>query len=292
MTTSLPFRWDLARRQQLGRLLDGPVAESYRGLIDDLRDCCVRVLAQARGSDLAFVGRSPESIYDYLTGVLAGTAHAERCVLLNLSMRHETADEVERTAPANLRALRQQLEHIGLGPAQIAASERPWTFVDLVCGGNTFGNLAGLLAHFAAAEGVDARAVRRRIGFIGIVVRGKNSPNTWRWYQKVPWARDFPRSALRSVSVDAWTWQYLGEYQKKVARWHPPMWWGEEWMAEPPHGESSLQALRLAVRIHQAGRHPAERARFAAALAARPEMKHAWLRRIVHDLRAHPARER
>jgi hypothetical protein len=44
------------------------------------------------------------------------------------------------------------------------------------------------------------------------------------------------------------------------------------------------------VQIHESARQPSERARFATELAAQPEMKHAWLRRIVHDLRAQPQR--
>ncbi|HEX8907160.1 MAG TPA: hypothetical protein VF771_20075 [Longimicrobiaceae bacterium] len=233
MTAQLPFRWNLARRQQLGSLLDGPAAESFPGFTDELRECCVRVLALSRDSDLVFVGRSPESIFDYLSGVLADTSHAERCILLVLSMRYASAADVERTNPEGLASLREQLEHLGLGPAQIAAGQRPRTFVDLVLHGQTFGHVATLLSHWAAAEGVDEKAVHRRIGFIGITERTKNSPNTWRWYQQAEWAKEFPRSALRSVSIGGWLWGYLGGAQEKVSRWYPPEAWGAEEFARP-----------------------------------------------------------
>jgi hypothetical protein len=52
IVTQLPFRWNLAQRQQLGSLLEGKVAEDYLGFFDDLRECCVRVLAAAADGDL------------------------------------------------------------------------------------------------------------------------------------------------------------------------------------------------------------------------------------------------
>ena len=30
----------------------------------------------------------------------------------------------------------------------------------------------------------------RRVRFVGITERGKNSPNAWRWFQRVPWRVD------------------------------------------------------------------------------------------------------
>ena len=59
-----PFRWDPSRRAQLGTLLRGEPAERYPEFLDDLRECCARVVARADDGRLVFVGRSPESIHD------------------------------------------------------------------------------------------------------------------------------------------------------------------------------------------------------------------------------------
>ena len=56
----------------------------------------------------------------------------------------------------------------------------------------------------------------RRLRWIGITSRVKNSPNTWRWFQRVDWAADYPRSALRGVSVDI-TEQATAEAQLRAA---------------------------------------------------------------------------
>lgn len=69
-----PFRWDPSRRAQLGTLLRGEPAEQYPEFLDDLRECCARVLALADDGRLVFVERSPESIHDYLGGALADTS--------------------------------------------------------------------------------------------------------------------------------------------------------------------------------------------------------------------------
>lgn len=281
-----PFRWNLARREQLGSLLPEETApEPYPGFFDEVRECCVRVMASAADGDLVFVGRSPESLYDYLSGVLDETSWRERLTLLNLSMRYDTAEAVARQHPEGLRAIRAQLDAAGLSPGAIAASERPKVFADLVWKGDTFGRLLGLLEHWAAEAGVDPAAVRRRLRFLGITERTKNSPNTWRWYQRVEWAGQLPRRALRSVSIPHWTWSYLGDNQKKVARWHPPFVWGAEEWARPPRTDEALAALREAYAVHLRGRDPAERARFAARLAAQREIREPELRRLVLELR-------
>ena len=283
--TDSPFRWNLARRQQLGSLLRGERAESYRGFFRDLRDCCVRVASAAADADVVFVGRSPESIYDYLSGILADTSWAERIALLNFSMRNSTPGEVARGHPEGLRAIREQMAALGLSPREIATADRPRVFVDLVYSGATLGHLLGLLEHWAQDAGVDPEAVRRRIRFLGITDRTKNSPKTWRWYQRAEWAGRMPRRALRGISIPYSLWLYLGEYQKKVARWHPPMFWGAEEWTHPPRGDDALEALRLAHAIHERGRQADERERFAAALAERPEMRDAAVRRLVLELR-------
>jgi hypothetical protein len=283
--TDVPFRWNLARREQLGSLVEGEPAELHDGFVADLRDCCARVLAMAGDSRLVFVGRSPESLFDYLSGAFAGTGWEDRCVLLNVSMRSDSAEQVERQSPAALRALHRQLRALGLSPAEIASGERPTAFVDFLYQGQTYGHLVGLLAHWAAREGVDFAAVRRRLRLVGITERTKNSPNTWRWYQRLPWAAAFPRSALRSVSVDYWFWTRLADYQPKVARTHPPRAWGGEDALTPPRDPEHVQALKFALAVHERGRERAERERLAAALAARPEMRNAWLRRLVLELR-------
>jgi hypothetical protein len=64
----IPFRWDLTHRNHLGSLVDGEPAESYAAFLDHLLPCCSRVLAFGGDSDLIFVGRSPESIFDHLSG--------------------------------------------------------------------------------------------------------------------------------------------------------------------------------------------------------------------------------
>src|SRR6185503_17566898 len=62
-----PFRWDLSHRSHLGRLVAGEPAWSYPDFIESLLTCCAKILASGGDSDLIFVGRSPESIFDHLS---------------------------------------------------------------------------------------------------------------------------------------------------------------------------------------------------------------------------------
>ena len=285
----VPFRWDVRRREQLGRLLQAPPPERpywwiptrFRKLLPEVRASAARVLARAGDARLVFVGRSPENLFDYLTGALADTPWADRCDLLSVSLPWD----VHRVAPPALRALRRQHVAFGLHPAAIASAPRPVAFVDLVSSGGTFGQLSAFLSRWARDEGVDVHGMRRRLRWVGITKRTKNSPNTWRWFDEVDWASDYPRGALRGVSVEYWFWVWLGDYQDKTMPSNTCDRWGTEDLAHPDRAPVRFEALRVAYKLHERARRRDERERFAAELIARPEMREPWLRSLVVALR-------
>lgn len=284
---AVPFRWNVARREQLGRLPDAAVRldpwhepPPFRELLRDLRECAARVLARAGDARWVFLGRSPENLYDYLGGVLADApAWAERLGLLNVSM-----SDSRHAGDADRAAFRAHLAALGLAPIAIAAAPRPVAFVDLVWRGGTFGALSDELCRWAREERVDPDAVRRRLRWVGISVRTKNSPKTWRWFQQAEWAGDYPRSALRGVSIDGWFWGYLGDRQAKTGPSNHFLNW-REGLRGPIHQAEHVAALQLTRRIHERGRTPEERARFTTLLVRRPEMREPWLRSLVVALR-------
>ena len=286
---AVPFRWDVARRAQLGRLPRAPVEESgslapppFGWLVSHLRDCAVRTLARAGDARLVFVGRSLESVYDYLSGALADTPWADRCDLLSVSFAWGDAASAP---PAAQAALRAHLSALGLAPGQVASAPRPVAMTDLVHGGRTFGRLSDALVDWARDEGVDPAAVRRRVRWVGISVRSKNSPNTWRWFQRCAWTARYPRGALRGLSIPYPFWTYLGDEQAKTMPSNHAGRWTDDAMRRPLHAPEHLRALKLALRVHEHARTPAERAALASALARRPEMREPWLRSLVVALR-------
>jgi hypothetical protein len=276
------FRWNITRREQLGRLVADELAPDLSHGIDELRRCCARVIAMAGDSRLVFIGRSPESLYDYLTGALAGTSWADRVTLLNLSLK-TYSDRLETDA-ASLAAIREHFREIGLDPANIATSPHPIALVDLIYQGETFGKLLEMIFSFAADAGVDHRAVRRRLRIVGITERSESGPKTVRW-QRLPWAARFRPSSLRGVAIPSWFWGYLGDVQKKVSRSNPPSRWADPDMARPPRGPQYAEALGLALTLHDTARRRDEREKLATTLAKEEAMRYSWFRRLVLELR-------
>lgn len=282
---STVFRWNVTRREQLGRLVEGEPAESYPEFIGDLRRCCARVIAMAGDARLVFIGRSPESLYDYLTGALADTSWSDRLAILNVSLWRFGRDEDTRPTAAGCAALREQLEALGLTPASIVASPHPIALVDLVSSGETLGTVVEILLGEAASTSADVRAVRRRLRVVGITERQTPSPKTWRWRTHTHWAVTFRPSAVKGVAVPCTLWDYLGNSQKKVARTNPPSRWGDPEMQRPPREPDHVAALRLAVGVYNAGRTRGEREALAALIAAEPSMRHSWCRALVGELK-------
>ncbi len=280
-----PFRWNVKRRSELGTLADGPAPEPYPGFIEELRDCAAKVVAMSRESDLVFVGRSPENLFDYLSGVLGDTGWHDRVDLLNISLRGFHAGALLAERETNVAAARQHMTELAMDPGALLARERPVALVDLVAKGLTFGSLADFVTTWSREQRFDVGAMRRKLRFLGITQQKKTSPNTWRWHQHASWLQDFPGDAVLNVSVPWHFWDLLGNTQKKTVLSNPPRRWGEDKLQVPPHYAGNIEALRLAARLYDHGCDPAERARFAAALAGHPNMRSGWLRTLVLELR-------
>lgn len=284
MTT--PFRWDLSRRETLGRLLQGERAPAYPEFHGDLLACIARIIAQAQESELLFVGRSPESIFDLMSGLLAETEWASRLGLLNLSLRNYTAEEL-RDAPDLRGSLRSLLEAAGLSPLELARRARPVAFVDLVYEGLTYTTLAESLLDWAKDLHVDPRAFVKRLRFIGITEQTKTSPKTWRWHQHVDVMKIFPPRSVRNVSVPARLWRYLGNTQPKVAVSSPPQTWRDPNLRIPPRNKDHLAALRLAFDLYTLGTERSTRLNLARRIGNTDRMDARWLRALILELKKH-----
>jgi hypothetical protein len=280
-----PFRWNIAKREQLGRLVEIPQAEIYPDFLDELEDCCSRVIAFCDNSDLIFVGRSPESLFDYLSGLLAETSWASRCSILNISARGSCIEEYQEDYPKAIPAIREQLEALGLSPEQIVRKARSLALVDIVSSGSTFGNITALLTQWHKEQGGAKKSLRRKLRYVGLTLREKTSPKTWRWQQQVEWAKNIPSRYIKNVSVSLTLAQYLASGQDKVSKSNPPWRWGDVELIEPPREIEHLRALGLALALYERGTLKDSRQKFSSRLSRLPSMKHRWYRALVTEIR-------
>jgi len=288
------FRWDITRPEQLGRLVDiePPVCPAYRVdptpdfdvFVDAVRNCCARVIAAAGDAQLLLLGRSPESLFDYLSGAFVGTSWTSRVTMLNVSFRN-CDGHWSLLEPKVRAAIAEQFRAAGIDPLGIANSRRPIALIDLVCEGFTFESLTTLLATWASAEGVDDRAVWRRLRIVGITRYYPPSiaPTSWK---RMKWATRFRPGALKGISIPDWFWTYLGDDQPKVSRSNPSSCWADPTMTRPPRESERGAALRAASALYQRARTWAERDALVASLAGLPSMRNAWCRTLMSEVRA------
>lgn len=280
-----PFRWDIKRREQLGGLVEGDEAPVYHGFETDLRTAAAKVVARAGDSDLVFLGRSPESLFDYLSGIFHGIENPPSLTLLHYSNRHWLAEELAREHPKELEALFGYLASERLDPAAIASFGKSVRFIDAVAMGHTFGSVVSVLRYLSNLQPADWNVIERRIGFIGLVEQEKNSPNIWRWWQHQEWVLRLHKPKITNVSAPRRFWQWIANNEEKVTPAHHKYRWAAVDVTKPARHGRHLKALRLAVRLFGLGRDKDERKRFIGQLTAQPEMKEPWLRSLVLRLR-------
>lgn len=279
-----PFRWNLAKREQLGSLTEGERSEAYPEFVEELRVCASRLLAFSDDARLAFVGRSPESLFDYLSGIFSESTKLEDLVLLNISNRNQSIAEIRANDRDAYEALQEHFQACGLSPDDIHHRKGKTYFTDLVYSGWTFGKIADFLFDWAKEENVPIKELRQKLGFLGITSRTKTSPNTWRWQQRSEWVERLQVKHIKNVSVPLSLWYYLGNYQDKVSRSNYLDRWASESILQPPRESANLGALRRAFDLYVRGQ--LERQLFSDLLCPEDAMSEDWFRRLVGELRS------
>lgn len=274
--TSSPYRWDLVTPDQLGTLLAGQ-PEPELPFADELTVAAAKVVARSGGGELFFVGRSPDSVFDLLSGAFSGTDHEARLHRLPFSGRFGLTG-ADR---ANTRGI---LGEAGLTPQSLARGHRPVALVDLVAEGGTFGNLFQVLRDWIADEREAWSVIRRKLRFAGITARRPTSPNTWRWQQAADWPAQLPARNVTSVSIDERLWHYLAGQQIKLTRSFTPSQWTSDEPAGPRHDEHTRTALAEAVALVALGRQRRTRSLVARTIAGEPAYAESWSRTLIGQL--------
>jgi hypothetical protein len=210
----------------------------------NLLECAARVLCAAGDADLVFVGRSPESIHDFLAGALACTSRRDRLQILQLSLRDDPR-WLHHRLPGSLEKLGAYFVSSRLTPGQILERSRPVAFVDLVCSGETFGHLARLLRHYAGRDAL-ADAALERVRWVCVV------SSLWGWKpSRSRWTRAFAPDQIRSVAIDDDFWDFLGDEQEKTTESYSFWRWGSA--SSPVNLDERFSAVRQARAIYRLG---------------------------------------
>ncbi|WP_189066945.1 hypothetical protein [Deinococcus radiotolerans] len=206
--SSGPRVWDVTQPHGLGVTPDLGSAGAH---LPALRAALAGVLVAAAGRDLVFVGRSPDPLRAYLSGLTGGVAVSWRISALNVSLLNATLDAQQASA------LRPLLAGVGLRPSHLFREDRRAALVDVVASGGTFAELHRVLREWAAGEGLGVTCVARRVSAVGLLRAGSACPGAWRWSAQ-PELRGV---VTRRVLTDPALWTWLAEWGPNSLRAFP-----------------------------------------------------------------------
>lgn len=289
MEAIYPFRWDITKREQLGRLVDLPDAEVEQLLdewiVPEIRKYGAKIIALCDDSDLCFVGRSPEIFFDYLSGLLLDTSWADRLILLHYSRGWPYGLSSEEASKA-LREYHRYLSHLALDPESLARREHSVAFIDAVNWGSTFGDLIDIFHNWTHQIGGDWEAVKRKIRIVGITWQHETSPKTRRWQQHTEQASLLLPGAIKNVSAFGGFIQYMSfSILPRVSRSYYAQRWGDPTVRLPRHDEDTLHALKVAASLFDHGRRKQDRLAFARVMGEERGMRYKWFRDLVSELK-------
>lgn len=269
--TTGPFRWNFDRHNEVGRRLLSVELPLYsERFVNDLLELGARVLFHARRDRLAFVGRSPESVYDLLCGLFADSAIRKRLWLLPFSMRASSLASVRRDDPGAIEALRNHLSSLQLDPPSIVARDGSISFIDLVESGETYLNLLDFYSAWATDAGIGWRAIRGKLHAIALVRADYASNRPSCWIRRDPMSRFAGVIRTTTLGISRSLWWYLAVDQPKVTKSHVPARWRTPVTADELRSARFWTGARAALFLRDLGRSPEVRRRFQRLLRARP----------------------
>lgn len=282
-----PFRWSIAKREQLGTLIEqaGTVDPRADGVLREVRRASARIIAFADDANLAFIGRTPENFFDYLSGVFEGIDDAPSLHLLQFSLRWAGPNGLSSIDPEKLDGFFAYLKEECVDAATISSADKPLALVDFIAYGGTMENFVSLLHMQAKRDGIDWNAVQRRLRIIGLRVQTHNSPNTWRWQQHQTWLDMIPDTKIKNVSAPASLLFHLANDQPKVTYSFHPGRWGQDEELRRTITEDQIKALALAAGLYDAGKDRNERTRLAGLITSTPEMRQPATRRLASRIK-------
>jgi hypothetical protein len=250
INNTIPFRWNIANKSELGQLLNPDyVLKKY--LLEDLRLCVGKIIKYTQDCHLVFVGRSLDSAYDYLSGFYLGSKPKDYLKHLNISLYGQSIEEIGRKDPQSIEELKKHFSQLKLDPHSIKKSIHKIYFVDVVYYGGTYTEIFNFIERWSKEVNEHVSAVINKIGFIGITSRTKNSPNTWRWHQHKDWPQKLSKNGLKNISVDRGYWDYIGNTQSKLTRSNRPNNWLHKPIEKPEYDEKTLTAINEAYYLYQ-----------------------------------------
>lgn len=276
----VPFRWNVGDRALKRRIPRGRTPRFPDELVEHLIRAVADAVRAADDADLVFVGRSPESLYDLLSGAFETTSWRERVQLLQVSLRVRSIARLREHFPTHVQALRRYLEHLRLAPPQILARERPIAFVDLVFHGETFRNLLDLVRTEGTAE--QWAAIRERIRWVCLVARDWTGKGPWA-PNEAAWTSEVPATSIRCIPLPDDLWYYLANEQPKTTDSHEFPSWGAPESGRPPVFRVRAAAARTAHSLFRLGE--TSRARLAVELG-RPPAPAPWIATLIRELRS------
>ena len=279
---SKPFRWELASRSQLGRLIDDEFSLDQR-LAKNIRDCSSRIISHLDSASIVFVGRSLESVNAYLQGIGNGTLLEGNTTCLNISLFWYTIKDIRKKGMAYVEALRAHMNSLGLAPESIINRADPVTFVDVVYKGSTFGRIFEFYKRWSIDISADFPALKRKLRFLGVTARVENGPNTWRWSQHCDWVSEMS-SGVKSVSIDMCLWSHIANQQSKMTASITPDKWLSKTIFCPDHESNRIKALNEAFALYQLGLCRRERHCLAREIAS-SKMKGKFQKRIILSIK-------
>lgn len=281
-----PFRWSIEKRNEIGSLIDYVVVELPEDFKKELIKSSARILAFSGNSMLYFVGRSPENYFDFLSGIFDESKDRKNKInLFQFSGRDYTYKKLANEYSLELNYLRKYMLGIGLSPNQILRRKIATSLIDVVHEGYTFKILIEILYHWALEEKVNWKELKKKLQIVGITVRTKNSPNTWRWQQQVEWIELIGKSNVKNVSVPWSFWGYIANDQSKATDSNYPKRWSDPEIEKPMRSKYNREGLKIAVTLFDLGLKSETKEELKKSMVEQSEMQYSWFRAYLQWLK-------
>lgn len=255
----------------------------YPEFEEELIQTIAQILSNIRNGEMFFIGRSPEHIYDFLSGALEHIpVYHNKLHLVNISIRraydntgYDGLEEKQKIA------ICQYLSKSGLHPKNIIQRKQRTCLIDFVHSGWTFDNLTNFLEKWCIEEKLSVKDMKMKIEFIIIEDETKEGKFI---YNKYVNEHGWGRNSLHRIYVKKRFWKACGDDLPKVTNSYTTNIWGEE--LEVDHSLDRLIGIQFAKKMYELGKSLKGRKMLAKEMSKIGyAMRYTWYRSLVGAIR-------
>lgn len=264
--------------------------------VDNVIQISAWILNYCRDGELFFFGRSPENIYDFLSGVFKDFSWKDRLHLVLLSTRYTKYEETlyDVITDEQKTSVKKYLTSVGLHPKDIIQRKRRTCLVDFIHSGYSINNFVTIMERWCQEEKLSVKDMLFKFEFIMIekeehvVELAEKGVEPYFMMTDIVNKCGYQSNSYHLITISDKLWESFSENPEKVTESYPAYKWGDDDQINFINSHHDIVGIFKARLAYDYGCHKNGKKILRKHMLDCPSMKYKWFQQILSCLNGKP----